>query len=198
MTTITDIHEDVRQQIIDITKTLLESVEKENAHLSINAGDLYMTPTQFQNLLGYCGRRVSRRRFREYLRYPLMTPNHPLSPFFCVHEQVWYIVSPSIRGGNTGHRYIIPVHFLQAHVRGIVTQKNLAQPYTAPARMALREFVRERLRSLDDHRTVMRKARETFPQYSRQTVWKIIKTIHPTHPFPEEADRENVSVVVNR
>ena len=144
-----------------------------------------MTLKQFQTLLGYCNRDKGRRSVQEYIRYPVMTMDHPLFPLFQIEEQVWYVMLPGMRGGHTGHTYAIPVWYLRPHVQSMITCKNLSQPYDPPARIVIRHYVQRSHHSHhNNYQLLMETLKTQFPQYSRQTIWRAIQTLRHS-PFLE-------------
>lgn len=185
MKTANDIPKAIKQDLIDMTKDLLEAQPQWHTDLPMNPREPYMALKQFQTLLGYCNRDRERRNVHEYIRYPLMTMDHPLFPLFQIEKRAWYVILPGMRGGHTGHTYAIPVRYLRPHVQRMTTRKNLSQPYDPPARMVIRHYAQRSHHSHhNNHQLLMETLKTQFPQYSRQTIWRAIQTLRHS-PFLE-------------
>lgn len=178
MKTATDIDLGLQQDLIEITKDLLAAAPEWATDLPMRAKEPYMTLKQFQALLGYCSREREQRTVHEYVRYPLMTMDHPLHPLFQIEDQAWYVMLPGMRGGHTGYTYAIPLHYCRPPIQHIVTAKKLSQPYDPPARLVIKHYVQHSNHCHhNNHQLLWEDLKRHFPQYSRQTIWRAIKSI---------------------
>lgn len=197
MKTATNIPKSIQQDLITMTKDLLQAQPPWAAGLPMSPQEPYMTLKQFETLLCFCNRDRERRSVYEYVRYPLMTMDHPLFSLFHIEDEVWYVMLAGMRGGHTGHTYAIPVRYLRSHVQCIVTRKNLSQPYAPPARLIIQHYVQHSLhRHHSNYHLLMENLKKQFPQYSRQTIWRAVKSF-PHSPFSKEAERESAHLVTN-
>lgn len=175
----------LQKDLIETTRGLLQAQTQWDTNFHIRPGEPYMTMKQFQTLLGYCNRDTARRTLNEYIRYPIITKEHPLFPLFQIENQPWYAMVTGIRGGTTGHTYGVPMNDLRSHVQDLVIHRSLAQPYEPPAELAIKHFALQTRPRHHNHQQLLRETlRKQFPQFSRQTIWRAMKSFSHSH-LPE-------------